>query len=282
MPATSRLEIHMKILALFVASTMMLGSATGHGQAADPVASNATPTNATPLKPAAKRITTITEIKADKVEDCKKLFAAVPAGVAEGFKSAGIRNMTCYLKEIGGKFFVITYCEYAGTDIKRDSARLAGQPVMKAWQQSLDALQPAVKSIPPDDVEEVFYTEGAADVVPTPEKYKRIGMITGLKPEKEAEYRTLHATTWPGVLKGIKDGNLRNFTIRLADIGGSLYLIGYLEYVGKDADADDAAGKALPVNKRWWKFTDACQQPLPAAAAKGGIWDGLDEIWHLD
>ena len=276
----------MQPILLVLSIGLLLGASIGHGQTGNPAttADKNLPTNATPMKTGVKRHTNLIEIKADHVAACKKLFAAMPAEVEASFKAIHIRNLTCYLKEIDGKHYLFAYCEYDGKDLVRDTRPMDVNPAMQAWDKSLTALQ-AGSSLGTGlmgDVEEVFFTEGAAEVVPTPEKYTRTGMITGLKPEKEAEYRTLHATTWPGVLKGISDCNYRNFSIRVVELNGHLFLIGYLEYVGKDPDADAAAGKALSVNKRWWKFTDACQQPLPAAAAKGEIWDGMTEIYHLD
>ena len=276
----------MKSIPLILATVMLPVATIGYGQSekSAAIADRNPPTNATPMKTGVQRFLNIGEITADQVDTCKKLFAAVPAVVEADLKAAHIRNMTCFLKEIDGKHYIFNYLEYDGKDLEHDMGpNLFAKGASKSWGKSLLALI----SLPGkqdqwSDVEEVFFTAGAADVVPTAGKYARTGMITGLKPEKEAEYRTLHATTWPGVLRGIKNCNYRDFSIKLVGLEGKLYLIGYLEYDGKDPDADAAAGKALPVNKRWWKFTDACQQPLPAAAAKGEIWDGMTEIYHLD
>lgn len=270
----------MRFIPAILSTVLLLGIPAS--QAKEPqAASPSRATHATPLKRGVQRHASIAEIKADKVDACKKLLAAPPAEAAAQYKATNTRNMTTFYKEIGGKHYVIGFGEYGGTDFTGDLVRLASNDAMKEWSKTLAEMLVPRGSVDVD-MEEVFYTEGAADTVPTPEKYSRIGMITGLKPEKEAEYRTLHATAWPGVLKGIKDCHYRNFSIRLVELNGSLFLIGYLEYVGKDPAADTAAAKAIPVNKRWWKFTDACQQPLPAAAAKGEIWDGLEEIHHLD
>ncbi|MEO5715157.1 MAG: L-rhamnose mutarotase [Luteolibacter sp.] len=271
----------MRLIPVIISTLLLLGAPLGYArspQAADPHL----PTNATRLMTGVRRHTSIVEIKTGRMDACRKLFAAVPEEVGALYHRVRIRNMTRYLKELGGKPYLITYFEYVGSDFAGDIARIEAAEAMKNWRKSVEELLVSPQARVWEDVEEVFYTEGAAGVLPVPEKYARIGMITGLKPEKEAEYRTLHATTWPGVLKGIRDCNYRNFTIRLAEVDGNLFLIGYLEYVGRDPAADAAAGKALPVNKRWWKFTDACQKPLPAAEAKGEIWDGLEEIQHLD
>ena len=67
---------------------------------------------------------------------------------------------------------------------------------------------------------------------------KRFGMVTGLKPEKEAYYRQLHAAAWPAVLKKIAECNIRNYSIYIKRIEGKPYLFSYFEYTGNDFDAD--------------------------------------------
>jgi L-rhamnose mutarotase len=108
---------------------------------------------------------------------------------------------------------------------------------------------------------------------------KRYASVTGLKPEKEAYYRKLHANPWPTITKKIHDCNIRNYSIHRIEIGGKPYLFSYFEYVGKDFDADMAKMAADPETRRWWKETDPCQSPLPEAAKKGEIWTGAEEVF---
>jgi L-rhamnose mutarotase len=110
---------------------------------------------------------------------------------------------------------------------------------------------------------------------------QRYAWVTGLKPEKAAYYRELHAHPWPGVVRMIKECNIRNYSIYLKEIDGRLYLFSYLEYTGRDFDADMAKMAADPETQRWWKETDPCQIPLPDAAAKGKIWSDAEEVFHL-
>jgi L-rhamnose mutarotase len=111
---------------------------------------------------------------------------------------------------------------------------------------------------------------------------KRFGMVTGLKPEKLAYYRQLHAAAWPGVLKKVKECNIRNYSIYLKEIDGKPYLFSYFEYTGDNFDADMKKMAADSTTRRWWKETDPCQQPLPDAASKGQIWSGMDEVFHAE
>ncbi len=109
---------------------------------------------------------------------------------------------------------------------------------------------------------------------------KRFGMVTGLKREKLAYYKQLHAAAWPAVLKKIKECNIQNYSIYLKEIAGKPFLFSYFEYTGSDFDADMKKMAADSTTQRWWKETNPCQQPLPDAAANGKVWSGMEEVFH--
>jgi L-rhamnose mutarotase len=111
---------------------------------------------------------------------------------------------------------------------------------------------------------------------------QRYGMVTGLKPEKMAYYKELHADVWPAVQKKISECNIQNYSIYLKEINGSLMLFSYFEYTGNDFDADMKKMAADSATQRWWKETDPCQQPLPDAASKNQIWSSMEEVFHQD
>jgi L-rhamnose mutarotase len=46
---------------------------------------------------------------------------------------------------------------------------------------------------------------------------KRYGMVCGIKPDRIAAYKKLHAAVWPEVLERIKKCNLQNYSIYLKD-----------------------------------------------------------------
>lgn len=123
-------------------------------------------------------------------------------------------------------------------------------------------------------LEQVFYFRGADGRAPG-QQARACCAVTGLKPEMEMQYRTLHQTTWPGVLATIAKANIANFSIYLVEIGEQLYLFYYFDYVGDDFAKDMAGVGEDPVTRRWWKHTDACQLPLPEAAEKKQIWTDL-------
>ncbi|WP_316838587.1 L-rhamnose mutarotase [Pedobacter gandavensis] len=111
---------------------------------------------------------------------------------------------------------------------------------------------------------------------------KRFASVTGLKADKLAAYKALHANAWPEVLKKIKDCHIENYSIYLQKINNEYYLFSYFEYTGKDFDGDMKKMAADANTQRWWKETDPCQQPLPEAAAKNEIWTPMEEVFHTN
>lgn len=110
---------------------------------------------------------------------------------------------------------------------------------------------------------------------------KRYAWVTGLKTEKAAYYKQLHAHPWPAINQMLKESHIQNYSIYVKEIEGKLYLFSYLEYTGKNFDADMKKMAADPETRRWWKETDPCQAPLPDAALKGKIWSDAEEVYHL-
>lgn len=106
---------------------------------------------------------------------------------------------------------------------------------------------------------------------------KRYGSIIRVVPEKLDEYKRLHAAVWPGVLKMIRECNIRNYSIFYKD--GLLF--SYYEYIGNDYAADMAKMAADPETQRWWKITDPCQLPLDTRQ-DGERWAGMEEVFHTD
>jgi L-rhamnose mutarotase len=111
---------------------------------------------------------------------------------------------------------------------------------------------------------------------------QRYGSVIGLKPEKLAYYKQLHAAVWPGVLRMIKDCHIRNYSIYLKEIEpGKFCLFSYLEYTGKDFAADMARMAADPTTRKWWEETDPCQFPV-AVRGPEEKWAAMEEVFHID
>ncbi len=111
---------------------------------------------------------------------------------------------------------------------------------------------------------------------------QRYGSVIGLRAEKMVEYKKLHAAVWPEVAKAIRQSKIRNYSIFLRKLDhGSYYLFSYFEYVGDDFRGDMAKMGQNPDVKKWWAFTDPCQQPL-ADRAEGQWWASMEEVFHQD
>ncbi len=113
-------------------------------------------------------------------------------------------------------------------------------------------------------------------------RVERYGMVIGVRAEKIAEYKRLHAAAWPGVLKKIRECNIRNYSIYLREIEpGQFYLFSYFEYTGGDFAADMKKMAADPTTQAWWKETDPCQVPIPLKR-EGEFWSRMDEVFHTE
>jgi len=113
-------------------------------------------------------------------------------------------------------------------------------------------------------------------------KVQRFGSVIGLKKEAIPEYKRLHAETWPGVLKMIREANIRNYSIYLTQLpDGNYYLFSYFEYVGDDFEKDMEKMKADKTTQEWWKHTDPLQNPLPDRKP-GEWWKTMEEVFHTD
>jgi L-rhamnose mutarotase len=211
------------------------------------------------------------EGKAAELETALKSLTEKKA--VKAFGKADISNIGIFSKELQGKHWFMVYFDYDGENYLKAvnafestgaarklapllephprAARYGNGWLQLEWMNFIRASQKAGK---------------AAD---------RLAMVTRIKPEKEQEYRTLHQTVWPGVVDQMARGNYRDFSIFFMELGNELYEFFYVEYVGADAGKDAEMNKADPFNQRWWKITDACQDPLPDAK---GVWSAMNRV----
>ncbi len=111
---------------------------------------------------------------------------------------------------------------------------------------------------------------------------RRFGSVIGVRPEKLAEYKALHAAAWPAVLEQIHRSNIRNYTIYLRQMpDGKHYLFSTFEYTGTDPAADLARMAADPATQRWWDLCEPCQIPLDDREP-GSWWASMEEVFHCD
>lgn len=107
-------------------------------------------------------------------------------------------------------------------------------------------------------------------------------MVMALKDMKIEEYKRLHASVWSGVLKMIKECNIRNYSIFMRKLpDGRHYLFSYFEYTGNDYEADMARMSSDKITREWWAVCGPCQEPLPDRKA-GEWWAQMEEVFHTD
>jgi L-rhamnose mutarotase len=106
-----------------------------------------------------KRYGSIIGVRHEKLEEYKKLHAAVWPDVLKMIKECNIRNYSIYYRD--GLLF--SYFEYAGNDYEGDMAKMAADPATQKWW---DVCKPCQKPLDTRregewwaDAEEVFHTD---------------------------------------------------------------------------------------------------------------------------
>ncbi len=105
---------------------------------------------------------------------------------------------------------------------------------------------------------------------------QRIGMVIGVKPEKIADYKRLHAAVWPEVLAMISACNIKNYSIFLKEPENLLF--SFFEYHGVDYAGDMAKMAADPKTQEWWAVCMPCQAPLETRN-EGEWWASMEEVF---
>jgi L-rhamnose mutarotase len=103
--------------------------------------------------------------------------------------------------------------------------------------------------------------------------------VIGIRPEKLAYHKELHAAAWPGFLDRLSKSNIRNFSIYPKEPENLLF--SNFEYDGNDYATDSAAFASDPMTQEWWTKTDPCQAPLEPRKT-GEWWASMEEVFHQD
>jgi L-rhamnose mutarotase len=213
------------------------------------------------------RVGLITRVKQDREAEVKKtLLELERGGDRELLDAAGIRNIACFSRRINSATWIFLYFEYAGGKEYISAARAfnTASPKLAALSECVSPAGSEAGASGWTQMEWISYIRGK-NIVHEPAQ--KIALVTTLRREKELEYRTMHQAIWPGVVDQMARGNNRNFSAFLCEIDQELYEFIYVEYVGADAAKDNEQNQRDPINRRWWKHTDACQKPLPGEKA---------------
>lgn len=201
------------------------------------------------------------------------LQALTAKKATKALKKQDITGLATYKQTFAGKTWSMVYFDYTGKEYLQAAA---------AFEEAI-AFQTLEKWIEPHpraarygtqwlQMEWINYIRASQKKdAPT----DRFAMVSRIKPEKEQEYRSLHQTVWPGVVDQMTRSNYRNFSIFFVEIGDELYEFFHVDYLGSDIEKDNKMSAADPFTQRWWKITDACQNPLPGAS---GPWLMMDNV----
>lgn len=132
-----------------------------------------------------------------------------------------------------------------------------------------------------DPVRPVYGTTNPSPAEREAAPVKRFGSVVGLDPAKEARYRGLHASVWPGVLEQIQRSRIRNYSIYVTELEGKRYLFSYFEYVGADFEEDMKNMAADPTTQEWWRETAPCQIRLPNRKP-GAQWSDMEMVFLME
>ncbi len=81
-----------------------------------------------------KRYGSVIGVRAEKLDEYKRLHAAVWPGVLSKIRDCNIRNYSIYLRKLpDGKHYLFSYLEYTGSNFAADMAKMAADPLTQKW-----------------------------------------------------------------------------------------------------------------------------------------------------
>ena len=111
-----------------------------------------------------KRFGRIIGVKEEKIDEYKKLHAAVWPEVLKMISKCNLTNYSIYLRKLpDGNHYLFSYLEYVGADFDADMATMAADPMTQKWWDVCKPCQePLSNRIEGEwwsDTEEVFHCD---------------------------------------------------------------------------------------------------------------------------
>ena len=111
-----------------------------------------------------KRYASVIELHPEKLEEYKRLHAAVWPEVLRQIRKSNIRNYSIFLRELpDGKHYLFSYFEYVGSDLDSDTSLMAADPKTQEWWAVCKPLQQPLANRKSGewwaDMEEVFHCD---------------------------------------------------------------------------------------------------------------------------
>jgi L-rhamnose mutarotase len=100
------------------------------------------PTKAEAADKKPQRFGNVIGVRPEKLDEYKKLHAAVWPEIVKAIRDANIRNYSIFLRKLpDGNYYLFSYLEYVGNDFQGDMARMAANPEVKRWLKLTDPCQ---------------------------------------------------------------------------------------------------------------------------------------------
>jgi L-rhamnose mutarotase len=111
-----------------------------------------------------QRYGSVIGLRAEKLDEYKKLHAAIWPDVAKMIRECNIRNYSIYLKRLDdGNYYLFSYFEYIGRDFKTDMVKMAADTMTQKWWKVTDPCQKPLTDRKSDEwwasMEEVFHQD---------------------------------------------------------------------------------------------------------------------------
>lgn len=192
---------------------------------------------------------------------------------AKAFRKHKITNLSSYTKALRSQTAYMIYFDYDGEnylDAAREFESVEQAQKMKPFvvphprapQNGTDWLQ----------MEWINYIYGANPTNTEPEK---IAQVTRVNPEREAFYRTIHQTVWPGVVDHMMRAGNHDFSIFLVEVGKELYQFYYVESYATEEQKEIMKTYSDPTSQRWYDVAAPCLVPLSGAV---NCWLKMEQI----
>jgi L-rhamnose mutarotase len=111
-----------------------------------------------------KRYAMIIGLRSEKLEEYKRLHAAVWPDVLRCIKQSHIQNYSIYLRQLeDGQHYLFSYFEYTGSDFAADMAAMAADETTQRWWALCKPCQRPLGDRAPDEwwagMAEVFHCD---------------------------------------------------------------------------------------------------------------------------
>jgi len=105
----------------------------------------------------------VIKVLPEKLDEYKRLHAAVWPDVLKMITECNIRNYSIYLRRLSGEHYLFSYFEYVGDDFDADMAKMAADPTTQKWWAECKPCQQPVDDAAEGEwwasTEEVFHCD---------------------------------------------------------------------------------------------------------------------------